>query len=69
MARFLRMAAAYKRRLKFQGQLLLEPKPQVRESSDLASWVQLPQVCKALHHVLWQLLLETKQQASACQPG
>ncbi|KAI7837926.1 hypothetical protein COHA_008232 [Chlorella ohadii] len=28
MARFLRMAAAYKRRLKFQGQLLLEPKPQ-----------------------------------------
>lgn len=30
LARFLRMAAAYKRRLKFKGQLLLEPKPQVR---------------------------------------
>lgn len=29
LARFLRMAAAYKRRLKFRGQLLLEPKPQV----------------------------------------
>jgi xylose isomerase len=28
LERFLRMAAAYKRRLKFQGQLLLEPKPQ-----------------------------------------
>ncbi|PRW45113.1 xylose isomerase [Chlorella sorokiniana] len=28
LARFLRMAAAYKRRLKFRGQLLLEPKPQ-----------------------------------------
>ena len=33
LARFLRMAADHKRRLKFKGTLLLEPKPQVRAGS------------------------------------